>query len=60
MDHFGTEAYRDSFIDRTGHLCILMEYCESDPRAGFDRVLGSGLFGVDPKPSALKPIETKP
>ncbi|CAE7471004.1 NEK4 [Symbiodinium natans] len=28
MQHPNIVAYRDSFIDRTGHLCILMEYCE--------------------------------
>ncbi|CAJ1373124.1 unnamed protein product [Effrenium voratum] len=28
MQHPNIVAYRDSFIDRSGHLCILMEYCE--------------------------------
>eukprot|EP00434_Breviolum_minutum_P001443 symbB.v1.2.001271.t1/scaffold64.1/size360880/3 len=28
MQHPNIVAYRDSFVDQSGHLCIFMEYCE--------------------------------
>ena len=28
MQHPNIVAYRESFVDDSGHLCIFMEYCE--------------------------------